>query len=137
MDDPKITLLNLLESNWDAATLGFTPKFSADWYEKTQDLPQITITQEITNQRHVFFSDDVTTTDRLCNGQYTIDVWTFDNEQRWQMVEEVLRIVKANCNAPGGGLEFIQVLNWFDLDEAALHPKLLRTRIRLNIMYWG
>ena len=138
MDDPKLTLLDLLESEWDAVSLGFTPKFNADWYNKSSELPQITITHINTSRQHVFLSDDVTTTDRRCIGLYYIDVWTVtSSEQRWAMIEEVNRILKAKCNAPGGSLEFGDITDWVDVDETQTHPKILRSRARVEVLYWS
>ena len=138
MDDPKLTLMGLLETDWNTVGLGFTPKFNADWYEKSSELPQITITHINTRREHVFLSDDVTTTDRRCTGYYYIDVWTVtSSDQRWAMIEEVNRILKAKCNAPGGDLEFEDISDWVDVDETQTHPKILRSRARVEVLYWS
>jgi len=138
LDDPKLTLLQLLESEWDSVVTGFTPKFNADWYEKSEECPQITVTHISTQKRHVFLSDDVTTTDRRCTGHYYIDIWTTtSSDLRWTMIEEVNRILKAKCNDLGGDLEFGDISDWVDLDETRTHPKILRSRIRVEVLYWS
>lgn len=138
MNNPKLTLLDLLKSKWDDISLGFTPKFNADWYDKSSEIPQITVTHVITRRKHVFLSDDVTTTDRRCIGIYSIDIWTItSSEQRWSIIEEINRIIKANCNAPGGDLEFGDISDWADLDETQTHPKILRSRAQVEVLYWS
>jgi len=135
--DPKITLLSLLSTEWDAEGVGFTPKFSTDWYDPAEEMPQVTVSHVITTQRVLGLSSDLATASRRRNGVYAIDVWTKGEKTfRWKMVEEVTRILKAKCLAPGGDLEFIDVSDWRDLDEPDMSPKIYRSRATLEVLYY-
>jgi hypothetical protein len=136
--DPKITLLSLLSSNWDAEGVGFTPKFSTDWYDPAEEMPQVTVSHVITTQRVLGFSNDLTSASRKRNSVYAVDVWSKGEKAwRWKMIEEVARILKAKCLAPGGELEFIEVSDWRDLDESEESPKIYRSRVSLEVLYYA
>jgi hypothetical protein len=136
--DPKITLLSLLSSNWDDIGVGFTPKFTTDWYDPAEEMPQVTISHVITNQRALGLSNDLTSASRRRNGIYAVDVWSKGEKAwRWKMIEEVARILKAKCNAPGGGLEFAEASNWQDIDEVDVSPKIYRSKVILEVLYYA
>ena len=136
--DPKITLLSLLSDNWDGVGVGFTPKFSTDWYDPAEEMPQVTISHVITTQRAVGLSNDLSAASRKREAIYAVDVWSKGEKTfRWKMVEEVNRILKAKCLTPGGGLEFSEVSSWNDLDESEVSPKIYRSRILLEVLYYA
>jgi len=135
--DPKITLLSLLSANWDGVGIGFTPKFSTDWYDPAEEMPQVTISHVITTQRALGLSNDLAMTTRKRDGTYAIDVWSKGEKAwRWKMVEEVARILRAKCSAPGGGLEFAEASNWLDMDEAEVSPKIYRSKVNVEVLYY-
>ena len=86
MTDPKIALLGLLEENW---ALDFEPKFSTDWYEAGERLPQVVVSQILTRPRYLGFSEDHPAAGRRFDGVYAVDVWSKgDQEARWRMLRE-------------------------------------------------
>jgi hypothetical protein len=138
LTDPKITLKELLESQWDEVGVGFTPKFSSDWYDAKEQMPQVVVTQVLTQPQVIGFSVTPPTAQRRFEAVYAIDVWSKgDQEKRWRMLKEVDRIIHSKCDAPGGGLEFAEASSWTDLDEGDMHPRLYRSRIRVEILYYG
>jgi len=135
MTDAKLTLRDLLKENW---ALGFTPKFTTDWYEAGEQMPQVVVSQVLTQPRAVGFSDDPASAQRRFEATYAVDVWSKgDQEKRHRMVQEVDRIVHAHCLSPGGGLEFAEVSSWRDLDEGEVHPRLYRSRLHVEVLYYA
>lgn len=135
MTDVKVGLMELLEENW---ALGFTPNFSTDWYDAKEELPQVVISQVLTRPRFLGFSEDPSKAQRRFEAMYAVDVWSKgDQEKRYRMVEEVDRIIHSKCDDPGGSLEFIEASSWRDLDEGEVHPRLYRSRIHVEVTYYG
>lgn len=135
MTDPKIALLGLLEENW---ALDFEPKFSADWYEAGERLPQVVVSQVLTRPRFLGFSEDHPAAGRRFDGVYAVDVWSKgDQEARWRMLREADRILHERCEEPGEGLEWIEASSWRDLDEGDTHPRLYRSRLTVEVLYYG
>jgi len=135
--DPKITLLNLLSANWNASGVGFTPKFSTDWYDPKEEMPQVVVSHIITTQKILGLSNDLATTSRKRSSTYAVDVWSKgDKDKRWKMVEETTRVLKAKCMTPGGSLEFAEASNWRDLDEVDVSPKIYRSQILVEVLYY-
>jgi hypothetical protein len=133
--DPKITLMGLLEDNWD---LEFTPKFSTDWYDGRERMPQVVVSQVLTRPRFIGFSEEPSQADRRFECTYAVDVWSKgDQEKRQAMIDEVDRIIHSKCDEPGGGLEFVEVSNWRDLDEGDVHPRLYRSRMHVEVLYYA
>ena len=133
MEDPKITLMNLLKEDWDEATVGFKPKFSTDWYDRKEEMPQVVVSHVITPVRFLGIGQ----TPRRFDGDYAIDVWSKgDNDKRWKMSEEVDRIILAKQDSPGTDLNFVQVSNWRDLDEVDVTPKIYRSQIMIRLLYF-
>ncbi len=138
MTDPKITLKELLESQWDEVGVGFTPKFSSDWYDAKEQMPQVVVSHVLTQPRIVGFSSNLPTAQRRFEATYAVDVWSKgDQAKRWAMLEEVDRIIHSKCNAPGSGLEFIESSSWRDLDEGDSHPRLYRSQVRIQLLYYA
>ena len=135
MTDVKVLLLNILKASWG---LDFTPKFSSDWYDAKSRTPQVVVSQVITQPRFITFSEDVSTDERRFEATYAVDVWSHGNQLRRQrMVDEVDRIIHFRCNDPGGGLEFVEVSSWRDLDEGDAHPRLYRSRVSVEVTYYA
>ena len=135
MTDPKIALMELLEENWG---LDFTPAFSTDWYEAEERLPQVVVSQVLTTPRFTGFSEDLPVVTRRFQAVYAVDVWSKgDQGRRWRMLREVDRILHENCGDPGGGLEFVEGSSWADLDEGETHPRIYRSRVRVEVLYYG
>ncbi|MCW3978409.1 MAG: hypothetical protein NWF12_01550 [Candidatus Bathyarchaeota archaeon] len=135
MTDPKITLMQLLENNWG---LEFTPKFSTDWYDGKEKMPQVVVSQVLTRPRFTGFTEDPATAERRFEVTYAVDVWSKgDQTKRQGMIDEVDRIIHSKCDDPGGGLEFAEVSNWRDLDEGDAHPRLYRSRLHVEVLYYA
>ena len=135
MTDVKVLLLNMLKEGWG---LDFTPKFSTDWYEAKSKTPQVVVSQVMTRPRFITFSEDVSTDERRFEATYAVDVWSHGNQLRRQrMIDEVDRIIHSRCSDPGGGLEFIEVSSWRDLDEGDAHPRLYRSRVSVEVTYYA
>lgn len=113
MTDPKVTLKELIEDNWLETSVA--PLVTVDWYDEKEETPQITVSHVITTSKYLALTDGHTTAEKRCEGTYAIDCWVKGHpELRYDMVEEVKRIIKAVCDAPGGGLEFVEVTDWRD-----------------------
>ena len=135
MTDPKIALLGLLEENW---ALDFEPKFSTDWYEAGERLPQVVVSQVLTRPRYLGFSEDHPAARRRFDGVYAVDVWSKgDQEARWRMLREADRILHERCEKPGEGLQWIEASSWRDIDEGDTHPRLYRSRVTVEVLYYG
>ena len=135
MKDPKLTVLEILEDGWG---LSFTPGFSADWYDEGVDFPQVTVSHIVSSPRFIAFSEDLPNADRRIQASYAVDVWSRgDEEKRWQMLQEVDRILKSKVSSPGGDLELALVSAWQDLDEGQLKPPVFRSQLRLEVLWYG
>jgi len=135
LTDVKVQLLEMLRDDWG---LDFTPKFSADWYNALQRTPQIVVGQVLTRPRFITFSEDVSQDERRFEATYAVDVWSLGNQERRQrMIDEVDRIIHSRCSDPGGGLEFVEVSGWRDMDEGDTHPRLYRSRVSVEVLYYA
>ncbi|MGD2200489.1 MAG: hypothetical protein PVJ38_02515 [Candidatus Bathyarchaeota archaeon] len=134
MTDPKLSLKEILEGHW---ALGFEPKFSTDWYQAGEQLPQVVVSHILTQPRYLGFTDNHPRAQRRFEAVYAVDVWSKgDQEARWRMVWEVDRILHSVCDEPGGGLEWLESMAWRDLDEGGMHPRLYRSRVRVSVLYY-
>ena len=135
MTDVKVLMLNMLKEGWG---LDFTPKFSTDWYEAKSKTPQVVVSQVLTQPRFITFSEDVSQDERRFEAIYTVDAWSQgDQLRRQRMVDEVDRIIHSKCSDPGGGLEFVEASSWRDLDEGDAHPRLYRSRVSVEVLYYA
>ena len=135
MTDPKVTLLELLEGGW---SLGYKPAFSADWLQEKAEFPQVVVSHVLTQPRPVGFSENPAQAARRFEAVYFVDVWSRgDAGQRWDMLQEVDRILHSKCTDPGGDLEALEVSSWRDLDEGSLRPPLFRSQTRVEVLYYG
>jgi hypothetical protein len=132
--DPKLTIIGLLKSGW---SLSYTPHFSSDWYDGKAGPPQVTVTHVMTTSSFIAFSEDLPNAERRIRGVYQVDVWSLDAEKRWEMLQEVDRIMKSVVDSPGGGLEFIEVRSWRDIDEVSVKPPIYRCQLQIEVYYYG
>jgi len=131
--DPKRALVNLLSENWAEKMVDFTPKFSTDWYDRKEEMPQIMVSHVVTPSRFLGIGQ----TPRRFDANYAIDVWSKgDNAKRWKMVKEVDRIIAEKQRNLGTDLDFVQVSNWRDLDEVDVTPKIYRSQILVRLLYF-
>jgi len=138
LTDPKLALKGLLEAEWDGDGVGFTPKFSSYWYDAKEQMPQVIVSHVLTQPRIVGFSINLPEAQRRFEATYAVDVWSKgDQAKRWAMLEEVDRIIHFKCNSPGSGLEFIESSSWRDLDEGDTHPRLYRSQVRIQLLYYA
>ena len=135
MNDPKLTILTLLEDGWNQP---WTPNFTADWYDQQINDPQIIITHLNTRTQPTGFTENPSQSEKRHQAVYMINVWsTGDETRRWTMIDEVERIINSKCDTPGGDLEFIEVSGFRDLDELDTHPRLYRSQLTLEVLYYG
>jgi hypothetical protein len=71
---------------------------------------------------------------RLRRRVYTllVNVWSRDSGIRQKMVEEVNRVVRQNRNNPGGGLAYLDVVGFRDVDRLDVKPLIYRTEFTLK-----
>lgn len=130
-----MTLKDLIETNWIETSV--TPVVTTDWYDEKEETPQITVSHILTVPKYIALSNDLTTAEKRYMGTYAVDCWVKGHpELRYDMIQEVQRIIQAYCDAPGGGLEFIEVSDFRDLDDPNHSPKLLRSQIRITVQYY-
>ena len=135
MTDVKVMIMKLLEDNWG---LDFTPKFSTDSYEAKEKMPQVVVSQVITRPRVIGFSEEPSEAERRFEATYAVDVWSKgDQDKRYRMVQEVDRIIHSKCDEPGVGLEFVEASSWRDIDEGDVHPRLYRSRLHVEVLYYA
>ena len=135
MTDVKVMIMELLEDNWG---LDFKPKFSTDWYDAKEKMPQVVVSQVLTRPRVIGFSEDPSQAQRRFEATHSVDVWSKgDQEKRYRMVQEVDRIIHSKCDDPGVGLEFVETSSWRDLDEGDVHPRLYRSRLHVEVLYYA
>jgi len=67
---------------------------------------------------------------RLIN--FRVNVWSFDPQIRFKMVEEVNRVVRQNRNNPCEGLAYLDVVNYRDIDRVDVKPFIYRTEFVLK-----
>ena len=133
--DPKLTLLELLEGEWQISS---DPVFIADWPDEKTKYPVVTVFHLATNIKPTGFSDNVPSADRRHMGEYFVDVWSRgDSGERYALLKEVDRILKSRISEPPGGLEQIWTSGWVDLDEEQLRPPIYRSRLRVKVLYYG
>ncbi len=53
------------------------------------------------------------------------------------MLREADRIFHERCEEPGEGLQWIEASSWRDLDEGDTHPRLYRSRVTVEVLYYG
>ncbi len=132
--DPKQFLFNLLSDYWNEYVVGFTPKFSIDWYEREEQMPQVVIKNLITpvgftelGHRHQKFE-----------AEYTVDVWSKgSNPKRWKMIEEIDRILNEHLTGSNDrDIKLVWISSWRDLDETDVTPKLYRSQLRVRLRYY-
>ncbi len=134
MTDPKLTILNLIKDGW---TLSTEPEFTTDWYNSELTIPQVTVRHTYTNARPVGFTENPSTAPRRLTARYTVDIWSHDQTQRHEILQEVDRILKTRTTNPGDDLEHITVGGWTDIDEGHHHPPLYRSRLDVEVLYYG
>jgi len=132
--DPKQFLANLLSDYWNEYVVGFTPKFSIDWYEREEQMPQVVIKNLFTpigftelGHRHQKFE-----------AEYTVDVWSKgSNPKRWKMMEEIDRILNEHLTGSDDrDIKLAWISSWRDLDETDVTPKLYRSQLRVRLRYY-
>ncbi len=129
MEDPKVTILNLLKENW---SLEFTPRFTTDWYDWKARSPTVVVQHQVTPVSFAGLGG----LKRRHDAEYAIHVFSLSEDERWKMKEEVDRIIQVKRSNPGTDLEFVSVRNWVDLDEVDVSPKIYHSRILTGLVYF-
>lgn len=131
--DPKKRLVDLLSAKWLEKEAGFTPKFSTDWYDRKEEMPQVVVSHMITPSRFLGIGQ----TPKRFDANYTIGVWSKgDNEKRNKMIHEIDRILKENFDALGLDIDIAHISSWRDLDEVDVTPKIYRSQILVRLLYF-
>ena len=134
MTDPKLTILELIKGGWNLPT---TPTFSADWVQEKATFPQVSVSHLVTSPRPTGFSENQASADRRMEGVYSVEVWSKDASERWDMLVEVDRILKSKCDDPGGGLAHMECSLWTNMDYGGTRPTLFRSRLGVKVLYYG
>ena len=134
MADPKLTILELIKGGW---SLSITPTYSADWVQEKASFPQVVVSHIVTNPHPTGFSENPASENRRIEASFAVDVWSRDAPERWDLLEEVDRVLKSKCGDPGSGLESLTVSAWTDMDIGSTRPPLYRSRLRLEVLYYG
>ena len=133
MTDLRVALKTLIEEHW---SIDPKPAVTTDWYEAGAERNQVTVSHVLTRPEAIGFSPAPGEAQRRFRAVYAVDVWSRDQETRFRMLREVDRVIHSQCVAPGGGLEFAEVSDWRDLDEAG-QPRLYRSQLRVEVLYYG
>lgn len=149
--DPKITILNLFEDNWDNTntSLASDPVFNTGWVNRAIQTPQVTILepQEVPSSGGTtgFRAIDPTGAGPIKSmlGRILVICWS-DREMSsvnpkkltWEMSEEVKRITKANLLSIGNGLEWVSWMGREERVDAGMEPPLFRYDNELNYYYF-
>lgn len=110
MNDPKLSIRNLIKNNWDASnTSDIIPTVSTGWFDTKNKTPQITVT----NPTEVVFGGGPSgytgmgsTPSQYWDGSVNVDLWVTREDAGikdavnpkkflFQMKKEVKRIIKA------------------------------------------
>jgi len=145
MQDPLITLYDVLLADWDDITVvpvAANITFTTGWYDKSIATPQITVTELATVDRPLDLGYGTVRVDAV----YQIDCWVtisrmtgagpqLAKEYKFAMRQEVKRILKENLT----GLTDIELLILNDagqsLDEPDGAPPLLRFSQMVGVIY--
>lgn len=133
MEDPTLTLAALLENNWN--TPPEKPFISTDWYNEEKDMPQVSVTAFSKIPEFIGMSDDLPNQVRRWKSVYSLDIWTLDKSDRYDLCEECDRIINKFCNTPGGDLEFIESRGYQYLDQGKI-PRLFHSRLLVDVLYY-
>lgn len=109
MDDPKLSIKNLIRDNWDSGnTSSITPKTHTGWYDAKSNQPQVTFTDpsEVVIAGGISGYTGMTsggTPAQLWDGSVNVNFWVTRDAVGvspkaflFEMREEVKRIVKVN-----------------------------------------
>ncbi len=134
MTDPRLTIKGLIEDGW---TVEEIPRFTIDAVDEPLKEPHVVVSHIATTPAYIGFSDTLETDTRRFRSFYAVDVWSTDKDLRYRMVEGIDKILHAKCNNPGGGLEFMECSGWVPMDELSTHPRLFRSKMRIEVLYYG
>ena len=130
MDDPKLSIRNLIKDNWNSVnTSGVTPVIHCGWYDTKANMPQITITDtsEVVEAGGISGYTGMTsngTPAQLWVGTASVNLWVTreavsvnPKQFLFEMREEVKRIIQAGYDdisdlhfiAWRGGTEMVDV----------------------------
>jgi hypothetical protein len=132
LTDPKAALRSLLESSWGVSP---KPRFTVGWYEADEKMPQISVTHSSTQLTQLGFSEGPP--ERRFRGILSVDVWVKgDQEVRHRLVREADRVIRDHASE-AEGIEHAWASGWRDLDEPGAHPRLLRSQLSVEVLYYG
>jgi len=139
-----ISIRGVLYDNWalTGALAKANIRFSTGWLEEDAEFPHITVTEVMSLDEPFELGYGVV----RVSGTYQIDCWVqisretakgpgLAKAQRWAMVEEVKRILRANLTGVGD-LQYV-VLDQLgrSLDEVDRSPPLLRYSLQVSAIY--
>lgn len=144
MQDPLITLYTVLKGEWglsgDLAEANI--RFSTGWYDKDFAAPQVTVTEAFSHDNPFELGYGVI----RVYGTYQIDCWVTvlratgkgpgkAKQHKWDMREEVKRILKANLTGLTDLRYVILEQTGRSLDEPDRSPPVLRYSLQVSVLY--
>lgn len=142
IQDPLITLFACLQDNWllTGVLAKANVRFSTGWYSESVDFPQVTVT-EISSRDEPF---QLGYGAIRVYGTYQIDCWVkvssetakgpgLAKSQKWDMVEEVKRILKENLTGLTDLRYVVLDQTGRTLDELDRH--ILRYSLDVSVIY--
>jgi len=138
MDDPKLSIKNLIKDNWDAGNVSdVTPVIHCGWFDTKASTPQITITDtsEVVEAGGVSGYTGMTssgTPAQLWVGSASVNCWVTreavsvnPKQLLFEMREELKRIIQANYDEISD-LHFIAWKGGMELVDTAQSPVVYR-----------
>ena len=138
MTDPKVSIRNLLKTNWVAANVSsITPNCHTGWYDTKSNLPQITVTDtsEVVEAGGIAGYTGIATNGtpaKLWVGTASVNLWVTreavsinPKQCLFEMRKEIERIIKAGY-ADVSDLDYLSWKGGFEQVEADQSPVVYR-----------
>lgn len=134
MTDPKTLIREYCESLWAVADV--TPTYHEDQFDEKAKLPQVVVSQVITQPNVIGFSDTLDEDNRRIIATYAVDVWSDNKDERWKMANEVFRIFKGLIYGDDQ-IDNYEPKSTRDVATSNTHPKLWRSQVLIEVQYYG
>lgn len=133
--DPVQDVIQLLSGNMQVLKENNNPaniQFSREWLSQ-EALPE-NVDGQVTVGLAESLDQKLELSGKLRRRVFSIrvNVWSRDRLIRQKMVEEVLRVVRENRHSPGGGLDYLDVVSYRDVDRVDVKPFIYRTEMVLK-----
>lgn len=153
IDDPKLTVRDLLRSNWDNSGLPtqlVDDDIHVGWWDAGKDYPQISVsnTEESPfgggRTGYNGLQGDGSGPIQTINGSVTVNCWGgtrndysesgLEQKQAHEMADEVERIIMEH-HTPSGGLTSLSITEASDVIDTEAEPVVHRVNIQVSYTY--